>query len=54
MDGPVVTAARAALDARNVNVILPYVPKAGEEKVARAFNRVLPLHKQTKRRARSS
>ena len=46
MDGPVVTAAKAALDAGNVNLILPYVPKAGEEEVARAFNRVLPLHEQ--------
>jgi hypothetical protein len=46
MDGPVVTAARAALDAGNVNLILPYVPKAGEQEVVRAFKLVLPLHKQ--------
>jgi hypothetical protein len=29
MDGPVVTAARKALEAENVNLILPYVPESG-------------------------
>ncbi len=43
MDGPVVKAARLALEAKNVNLVLPYVPKEGEAEVIRAFDRVLPL-----------
>ena len=43
MDGPVVTAARLALETRNVNLVLPYVPQEGEAEVIRAFDRVLPL-----------
>jgi len=43
MDGPVVKAARLALETRNVNLVLPYVPKEGEAEVIRAFDRVLPL-----------
>ncbi|MDR7521949.1 MAG: DUF6448 family protein [Armatimonadota bacterium] len=39
MDGPVVTAARRALETGNVNLILPWVPKAAEEEVERAFQR---------------
>lgn len=46
MDGPVVTAARKALETGNVNIILPYVPKEGEEEVIKAFKKALPLHKQ--------
>lgn len=46
MDGPVVTAAKKALETGNVDLILPYVPKEGEEEVIRAFKNVLPLHKQ--------
>jgi hypothetical protein len=46
MDGPVVTAARQALDAGDVALILPYVPKLGEAEVTQAFERVLPLHQQ--------
>src|SRR5665811_1487290 len=45
MDGPVVTAARKALEAGNVNLILPYVPKEGEEEVIRALEKVLPLRR---------
>lgn len=45
MDGPVVTAASNALDAGNVNLILPYVHKEGEPEVREAFEKVLPLHK---------
>ena len=33
MDGPVVKAAKRALDLGNVNLILPYVPKEGEGEV---------------------
>jgi Family of unknown function (DUF6448) len=37
MDGPIVLAARRALVAEDVDVILPYVYKAGEDEVRRAF-----------------
>src|SRR5574341_2387907 len=40
IDGPVVTAARKALDKDNVELVLPYVPKEGEEEVIRAFEKV--------------
>ncbi|HEU5160971.1 MAG TPA: DUF6448 family protein [Streptosporangiaceae bacterium] len=43
MSGPVVTAAKAALDAGDVDLVLPYVPADGEEEVRRAFARVLPV-----------
>jgi len=41
MDGPVVLAALRALEAREVEVILPYVHEAGEEEVRRAFDLVV-------------
>ncbi len=47
MDGPVVTAAKQALDAGDVKLILPYVPKDGEAEVRQAFEKVFPLHRQT-------
>ena len=37
LDGPVVTAARAALDADRVDLVLPYVPSDGEDEVRAAF-----------------
>lgn len=43
LDGPVVAAARKALDLKDVAVILPYVHASGEEEVKRAFAKVLPL-----------
>lgn len=43
MSGPVVTAAREALDAGNVEIVLPYVHAENEGEVRRAFARVLPL-----------
>jgi hypothetical protein len=46
LDGPVVKAARQALEAQNVNLILPYVPKEGEAEVIQAFQKTLPLHRQ--------
>ena len=46
MDGPVVTMARQALETGNVNLILPYVPKAGEAEVIAAFKQVLPVRQQ--------
>jgi len=45
MDGPVVKAARKALEAGNVNLILPYVPKEGEGEVTHAFERVVRARK---------
>jgi hypothetical protein len=41
LDGPVVTAARRALDASNVDVVLPYVPEQGEAEVEDVFQRTL-------------
>lgn len=37
LDGPVVTAARKALEGRDVDQTLPYVPEAGEPEVREAF-----------------
>ncbi|MEV7061727.1 DUF6448 family protein [Streptomyces collinus] len=37
LDGPVVTAARKALEGRDVDQILPYVPEEGEPEVREAF-----------------
>jgi hypothetical protein len=41
MDGPVVTAAREALERHDVRLILPYVKASGEAEVREAFERVL-------------
>lgn len=46
MDGPVVSAAIQALNAGNVDDVLPYVPESGEAEVVRVFQQVLPLHRQ--------
>jgi hypothetical protein len=43
MDGPVVTAAKKALETNNVNFILPWVPKEGEEELKAAFNKTLAV-----------
>ena len=43
LDGPVVTAARQALDSRDVDLVLPFVPPEGEDEVRAMFDRVLPL-----------
>lgn len=43
MDGPVVTAARQALDSGDVTVVLPFVPVEGEAEVRATFDRVLPV-----------
>jgi hypothetical protein len=40
MDGPVVTAARRALEAQNVKLALPYVPESAEADVKSAFEKV--------------
>ncbi|MGD1994338.1 MAG: DUF6448 family protein [Anaerolineae bacterium] len=45
MDGPVVKAAMKALEAEDVNIILPYVPKEAEEEVRRAFGKVIQVRR---------
>jgi Family of unknown function (DUF6448) len=43
LDGPVVTAARSALDSGNVELILPYVHAAGEAEVRALFDHALKV-----------
>ncbi len=43
LDGPVVTAARHALEAGDVDVVLPFVPESGEDEVREMFTAVLPV-----------
>jgi cation diffusion facilitator family transporter len=43
LDGPVVTAAREALDAGDVDLVLPYVHAAGEAEVRAAFDAAMPV-----------
>ncbi|WP_434994456.1 DUF6448 family protein [Arthrobacter sp. Ld5] len=43
LDGPVVAAARRALDAADVGLVLPFVPSAAEAEVGAAFDAVLPV-----------
>jgi hypothetical protein len=43
IDGPVVTAAKRALETNDASIALAYVPKDGEEEVARAFEAVLRI-----------
>ncbi|MFN3622028.1 MAG: DUF6448 family protein, partial [Nitrososphaerales archaeon] len=45
MDGPVVTAAKKALETGNVNLILPWVPKKAEEELKKAFEKTLQVRK---------
>ena len=45
MDGPVVTMAGKALDAGNVDLILPYVPKEGEEEIKKVFDKVMAVRR---------
>lgn len=43
LDGPVVKAAIKALKSGNVDVVLPYVPKEGEQEVINAFEKVIQI-----------
>ena len=43
LDGPVVTLARKALEAGNVNLVLPWVRKADEAEIRRAFEHALAV-----------
>jgi hypothetical protein len=43
LDGPIVTAARRALELQDVNMILPYAPKSSEEEIRRVFDKVMKI-----------
>ena len=45
MDGPVVTAAKRALEEENVNIILPWTPERSEDDIKRAFEKTLSVRK---------
>lgn len=45
MDGPVVAAARKALETANANLILPWVPEEAEKELREAFDRTLRVRK---------
>ena len=45
LDGPVVKAARQALDSGNVNLILPYAPREAEPELKEAFAKALEVRK---------
>lgn len=47
LDGPVVAAARQALEAQDVEVVLPYVYAGGESEVRTMFDTVLPVRSQS-------
>ncbi|HSD10886.1 MAG TPA: DUF6448 family protein [Candidatus Binatia bacterium] len=47
LDGPVVMAARKALDAGDVKLVLPWVPQRDEPEVERAFGEVRALREKT-------
>lgn len=46
MDGPVVKAAMQALESGNVDLVLSFVPKEGEQEVINAFEKVIEARKQ--------
>jgi hypothetical protein len=43
LDGPVVKAAAAALEARDVEIVLPYVPAENEAEIRQTFDRTLQV-----------
>ena len=47
LDGPVVTAARAALESGEVDRVLPYVPAAAEDEIVAAFELVRAVRSLT-------
>lgn len=46
MDGPVVKAAKAALDQNDVELILPFVPESAEEEVRSAFDKTMAARRE--------
>jgi hypothetical protein len=47
LDGPVVVAAREALAAGRVELVLPFVPAEGEAEIAQAFEETMALRRQS-------
>ena len=45
MDGPVVTAAKQALEKNNVNLILPWAPEKAEVEIKEAFKKTMAARK---------
>jgi len=45
MDGPVISAARKALDTRNVNLVLPWIPAADEQQIRSVFDHAIAVRK---------
>ncbi len=45
MDGPVVKAAKEALEKEDVNIILPWAPKEAENEISRAFDKTISVRK---------
>lgn len=45
MDGPVVRAAKEALESGNVNLILPYAPKTAEPELKHAFDKTMKVRR---------
>lgn len=45
LDGPVVSAARLALDKDDVNLVLPFVPEEAEDEVRTLFDAVTPVRR---------
>lgn len=43
LDGPVVAAARRALEAGDVDLVLPYVPQSGEDEIRNVFDEVVAI-----------
>jgi hypothetical protein len=46
LDGPVVTAAKQALEKLNVDLILPYVKKSGEGEIRKAYEKSIKAREQ--------
>jgi len=53
LDGPVVMAAQAALEKKDVGLILPFAPKAAEDEIRKTFDRTLAVRLREKRRGKS-
>lgn len=51
MDGPVVKAAKRALESGNVNLILPWAPEKAEAEIKRAFEKTLHVRRLGKEAA---
>jgi hypothetical protein len=51
MDGPVVMAAKKALDTGNVKLILPYAHEKAEAEIRKAFERTIAIRKQENKEA---